>query len=421
MIPKTWSLKPLKEIISSIEAGTSVNSEDRSISDGEKGVLKVSCVTYGVFAPEEHKAILKDEEGDVFIFPKKNNILVSRANTPKFVGASVYIDRDYPRLFLSDKLWQLTVDDKFFSILWLIQALNSEQVRSVVSSTATGSSGSMKNISQQSFLSIKVLTPPIAQQKKIAEILGTWDEAIGAIEKLIAAKQKLKKALDNRLLFGKTRFSNSVCSTFITHQCFSIPQDWGLKELSQLFQERRETSSDLDTFDLASLTIEFGLIAKPTRYNREFLLRDKENNQYRLVHTGDFVYNPMNLRWGAIDCSRHEEPVLISAYYNVLIPNTEIIPSNLLLAILTSHQMIHVYNNVGIGSLAEKTRVHLKDFLKLKVPVPPLSEAIKIDSVLSSLNKEIIDLTRYKDLLQQQKRGLMQKLLTGQWRVNTEE
>ena len=71
---------------------------------------------------------------------------------------------------------------------------------------ATGSSGSMKNISQRSFLSISIPLPPLPEQRKIAEILGTWDEAIATVERLIAALEQRKQGLMQRLLTGEVRF-----------------------------------------------------------------------------------------------------------------------------------------------------------------------------------------------------------------------
>lgn len=263
--------------------------------------------------------------------------------------------------------------------------------------------------------------PPIAEQKRIVEILEVWDGAIAIVEQLITAKQKLKDACVDSLITGKKRFLTKQNGNRVTHKSFSIPNDWSFGKLSSLFKERREFSSDIDKYELSSLTIEYGLIAKPERYNRDFLLKDKEGNQYRLVYPGDFVYNPMNLRWGAIDYSRLKEPVLISAYYNVLTPNTEIMSPSLLLCILKSRRMIHVYNNVGIGTLVEKKRVHLKDFLKLEIPIPPIQESKQINAFFKDITTEIENLVAYIDLLQEQKKGLMQKLLTGEWRVPVEE
>ena len=75
-----------------------------------------------------------------------------------------------------------------------------------MSDRATGTSGSMKNISQEAFLSIAIAIPPLAEQRKIAAILSTWDEAITLTHQLIAALQRRKQALMQLLLTGAVRF-----------------------------------------------------------------------------------------------------------------------------------------------------------------------------------------------------------------------
>jgi type I restriction enzyme S subunit len=167
------------------------------------------------------------------------------------------------------------------------------------------------------------------------------------------------------------------------------------------------------------LTIENGIVEKTDRYNREFLLKNREENQYRVVHTGDFVFNPMNLRFGAIAISNIPRPVAVSAYYNVLIPNHKLIDNNFMLEILKSKRMIQIYNNIGKGSLVEKKRVHLKDFMKIKVPIPSLEQQKRIAYTISFLSEEETLLTRKLKLFQTQKQGLMQQLLTGKIRIQT--
>lgn len=102
-IPKDWELVSLKDIILSLDAGVSVNSENRDKNHDEKGILKTSAVTNRMFNPKEHKTILSHEVVRAKVSPKKGNIIVSRMNTKELVGASSYIDRDYEDLFLPDR------------------------------------------------------------------------------------------------------------------------------------------------------------------------------------------------------------------------------------------------------------------------------------------------------------------------------
>jgi type I restriction enzyme S subunit len=183
--------------------------------------------------------------------------------------------------------------------------------------------------------------------------------------------------------------------------------------LGHLFEERRETSSDTRKYPLHSLVIGLGIIPKTDRYNRSFLLRDEGSNQYRLVYPGDFVYNPMNLRFGAIARSQHKSVVAVSAYYNILKPLEGRCDPRYLHELLTSRQLIDLYDVVAIGSLVEKRRVHLSEFRKLVVPLPPLNEQEAIADVIDAWNQAIALTEQHIAVAHQRKRALRQQLLTG--------
>ena len=79
---------------------------------------------------------------------------------------------------------------------------------------------------------------------------------------------------------------------WLTKRFGSIPKFWSTAPLGDLFEERRETSSDTTKYPLHSLIIGLGIVPKTDRYNRAFLLRDEKGNQYKLVYPGDFVFKP---------------------------------------------------------------------------------------------------------------------------------
>lgn len=203
---------------------------------------------------------------------------------------------------------------------------------------------------------------------------------------------------------------------WLTKRFGSIPKFWSTVPLDDLFEERRETSSDTTKYPLHSLIIGLGIVPKTDRYNRAFLLRDEEGNQYKLVYPGDFVFNPMNLRFGAIAYSRCESVVAVSAYYNVLKPRKSKFDTQYLYELLVSYPMVDLYDLVAIGSLIEKRRVHWSEFRKLVVPLPPLDEQKAIGAVIRNGDKAIALTEQLIAAKQQRKKALMQQLLTGRVR-----
>ena len=156
MIPEHWREVEIRDTVLRLDAGASVLSEERMITSGEIGVLKVSAVSYGRFMPQAHKAVtIPSQIGRLTVIPLKGTLLVSRANTYELVGASAYVENDYPDLFLSDKLWRIQTTEEC-DALWLSYVLGAANTRARIADRATGTSGSMKNISQSAFLSIKI-------------------------------------------------------------------------------------------------------------------------------------------------------------------------------------------------------------------------------------------------------------------------
>jgi len=185
-----WNAGKVEDLIGSLESGVSVNGEDRLPNDDEPAVLKVSAVTYGVFNPSASKPILEKELKKAKCSPKKGQIIISRSNTPDFVGATVFIDHDYPHRFLSDKLWQtIPKKDVSMEMKWLAYFFASPWTRYRLSRLATGTSKSMKNITKEELLSLPLPIPPIYEQTAIADLLSTWDQVIEKAERLIVAKE----------------------------------------------------------------------------------------------------------------------------------------------------------------------------------------------------------------------------------------
>jgi type I restriction enzyme S subunit len=193
------------------------------------GVLKISSVTYGTFRPGENKAILTHELERSRENPRRGCVLVSRANTRDLVGASVYVAHDHPALVLPDKLWQLYPDPATVDGRWLQLALSTSRMRARLSEAATGTSGSMKNISRDKFLAIELLFPPLPEQRKIAAIPSSVDDAIEASQAVIDQLQVVKKAVMAELL---TKGLPGRHKRFKQTEIGQVPEEWDVVTLS---------------------------------------------------------------------------------------------------------------------------------------------------------------------------------------------
>lgn len=165
---EAWDKYPLATFISTLDAGVSVNSGDRPANENEFGILKTSCVTNGFFEPNENKVVFKTEEISRLKEPVlENTIIISRMNTPALVGANAYISKSYANYFLPDRLWAAK-PSSIGDLKFIAYILGSDKGRRALSDLATGTSGSMKNISKPAVLELEFRTP--AEEKEQIQI-----------------------------------------------------------------------------------------------------------------------------------------------------------------------------------------------------------------------------------------------------------
>ena len=199
--PSDWIAAPLSRSIAALDAGVSVNAEDRPHRAGEVGILKTSALSGGFFRPSENKAVLLSERARVAEPVIADSILFSRMNTPALVGESCYIAEDWPTLFVPDRIWQLKpYDREAVSMRWLSYVLRSAAARAHIETHATGTSGSMKNLPKSKLLDLETLFPPVDEQRSIATILDTLDTTIRQTEAIIDKLKQVKQGLLHDLL-----------------------------------------------------------------------------------------------------------------------------------------------------------------------------------------------------------------------------
>jgi type I restriction enzyme, S subunit len=173
---------PLGEILLGIEAGRSFQTSERLAIENELGVLEVSAVSWSEFRPSEAKAIdgvyLPDARHRVI----SGDILISRANTVELVGAVVRVDEDYPNRLLSDKTLRLVPDTSKISPDYLVYVLRLPEARSHIQCNATGTSDSMRNISQKTIATIPIPVPKLWVQQGVAKRLSEIELELGEME-----------------------------------------------------------------------------------------------------------------------------------------------------------------------------------------------------------------------------------------------
>jgi type I restriction enzyme S subunit len=367
----------------------------------EFGVLKTSCVYTGSFRPSENKAITKDELDRAKEPVVSGTIIVSRMNTPGLVGASGYVEQGDPMLFLPDRLWQLYPKNDI-DARWLAALIGSPHYRALLGSMATGTSSSMRNISQEGLGSLPVVVPPLHEQRCIAKILRTWDEAIEKAERLIAAKVATFDHWSHAVLTGRQRLRRERTN-------------WQSLALTDVTREAtaRNAGSQLNANAVMGVNKLHGMIPMKDH------VRAADLSRYKIVHPGAFAYNPMRLNIGSLAQNDHGLDVLVSPDYVVFEAGLE----SLLPAYFDHLRRTPMWSRFvkAAGSGGVRVRIYYDDLTDFILELPPLDEQARIVEVLDTGRREIAILERQRDALAKQKRGLMKKLLTGEWTVKVPE
>ncbi|PRX97876.1 restriction endonuclease subunit S [Allonocardiopsis opalescens] len=178
VLPTDWSWGTVGDVLDDIEAGKSFTCLPRPANRDEWGIIKVSAMTWGEFRPEENKAIPPEREPNPAHEIRSGDILVSRANTVDYVGAPVLVGATRGRLLLSDKSLRL-VPKRDVDVNWLVHMLASPAVRAQYSEAATGTSDSMRNISQKVVREARIPIPECdSTRKEIAETINSRIELV---------------------------------------------------------------------------------------------------------------------------------------------------------------------------------------------------------------------------------------------------
>lgn len=286
---------------------------------------------------------------------------------------------------------------------WLYLAFR--RVTDRIERMAHGFKSTLLHVGKSDITGQGIDVPPLPEQRKIADILSTWDEALETLDALIAAKERRKQAVMQRVLTW------SVANSKKRHARHR------LGEICERVTRRNAVSSD----DVLTISAQAGLVNQRDYFNRSVAGADL--SKYYLLKQGEFAYNRSTAKgypYGAIKrLDRYETGVVSTLYLCFRLKSNVQVSSNYLV-----HYFEGGYLNSGLRAVAkEGARAHgllnvtAEDFFDLDVFLPPLAEQEHIANVLETCDSELALLRRQRDSLDLQKRGLMQRLLTGMVRV----
>lgn len=421
LIPVDWEVKKLIEIADFNPESLS----EKTLPNYEFEYIDISSIENTGIISKKLKITFSDAPSRARRIVKKDDIILSTVRP--YLKAFALIKEDKKNLICSTGYAVLRTSTNISNI-FVYQSTLSELFMNQVNVSLVGSN--YPAINNDDLKKIKMPIPSLQEQKKIASILSTWDNAIEKTEKLIETKTKLKKALMQQLLTGKKRFKDFIKSNeYKQTELGFIPFDWSFLTLPNISTNGpqnglyKHKSFYGKGFKIAELNDLY-------KYNNKLYvdnlknyisLNEKEKEIYSLLED-DILINRVSKQISGIAKSLlvknvNSKVIFESNMMRVTLNKKIIYP---LFFIYFSKSKLYLEQIIGLAKVSNQTSISQEGLNKLNIPIPQLKEQIKIASVLNSCDKEIELLEKKLETLKNQKKGLMQKLLTGQIRVKTD-
>lgn len=315
-----------------------------------------------------------------------NDIVITKMGLPP--GLAAIYSGDTFGIVTADII-RLRVDKNKVDCRFLCEILNSSQIQKQVYERTAGQTRPKLTLSD--YKTIQVRIPPLPEQKKIAQILSTWDSAISVTEKLIINIQQQKKALMQQLLTGKKRLMDENGVRF--------SGEWRKSTLSafcDIAKGKALSSGDLTSGNYPVIAGGKSSPYKHSAYTHENIVTVSASGAY----AGYVSYH--NYKVWASDCSvvTAKKGNLINYFYQLL---------------LSMQDKIYSLQSGGA-----QPHIYPKDLNSIQVLIPNIKEQQKITAVLSAADTEISTLEKKLACLKDEKKALMQQLLTGKRRVTVD-
>lgn len=386
IIPQEWEVVRLGDIVS-ITSGESPSLYHLK-SEGKYPYVKVedlnNCEKYQESSREYSDDNNTTIKAGSIIFPKRGASILN--NKVRIAAKDIQMDSN----MMAITPHKAIVDTEFLYIRILHERLY-----------RIADTSSIPQINNKHIIPYKIVVPPLEEQRKIAAVLGVWDEAIEKQTRLIEKLALRKRGLMQRLLSAKLRLPG-----------FSEP--WQKVKFCKLFTKSIKTADPLTKYEVLSVTKE-GIVAQKSYFNKDIVSED--TSKYIVVERGDLAMSGLNFWMGSCHILTNFNEGIISPAYKVF-KVTEHNNINFIRDFVRSSMFLQALQGCSvIGASIVRRNLDKEMLYEWTFKIPSLKEQTAIAKVLTAADREI-ELAKEKlEQLRRQKRGLMQQLLSGKKRI----
>jgi type I restriction enzyme S subunit len=401
-IPSDWEVKTLGEVCL-LKGEYGINASAVEYSDELPTYIRITDIDDDGKYTAIKKASVDDENSQNFLL-KKGDIVFAR--TGATVGKTYLYNENDGDLVFAGFLIRYRPNDCFL----LPQHLNYftstkpywDWVKKV--SMRSGQPG----INAEEYSSLKLPLPPLPEQTRIAEVLSAWDKAISNVQATIEQVELRNKWLMQELLTGKRRLKG-------------FSGEWKEVKMKDVFDRVTRKNTENNT-NVVTISAQRGFVRQTDFFNKNIASEITDN--YFLVEKGEFCYNKSysnGYPWGATKrLNDYEKAVVTTLYICFKIKDLKRSSGDFFEHFFERNSL-----DRGLTKIAhEGGRAHgllnvtPSDFFDLKITIPRFEEQTAIAQVLQAAASEVQVLSSKLDKLKEQKKGLMQVLLTGKKRLN---
>lgn len=248
-VPDGWQGTRVRDVVSRHWCGPSPDCEEREVrGDAEWGVLKTTAITWAGWDEAQHKVLPPAYWGQRDLAVRQGDVLVTKAGPRHRVGVTAHVTTEPKRLITSGKMIGLRPDVERVLPAILAKALALPSPQKFLDDRTTGMAESQVNFANTALLDTPLVLPPLPEQRAIAAVLDTLDDAIQKTEQIIAKLKQVKQGLLHDLLTrgiddnGELRDPERHPEQFQDSPLGRIPKGWevlGLTDIAANHDGRR--------------------------------------------------------------------------------------------------------------------------------------------------------------------------------------
>lgn len=269
------------------------------------------------------------------------------------------------------------------------------------------------------FAQIPIDLPSPIEQRRIADALSVWDRAIETSEALVAAKRRRRLGYLQRRVFGARLIESDLAGSSLTQKRLAGSNDWPMREIGDVATEISRLNRAGEDLPVLSCTKRAGVVLSAEYFSGR-RVHAEDTSGYKIVQRGEFVYATNHLEEGSIGLQNLTDAGVVSPMYTVFSVDDTLIDRDFLFAVLKTETYRQVFQINTAASVDRRGGLRWDEFAALPFALPPLSEQRAIATALQALDKDIAAEVARMNALRTQRRGLIQKLLTGKWRLSSD-